>query len=383
MYVNRKAKHLIIKNSRPGKVVVLLGARRVGKTFLVNEILKEEKEKYILWNGEDYAVHELLRRKSIQNYKQLIGNAGLIVIDEAQKIPDIGSALKLLIDSFNNLRIIVTGSSAFDLTNKTGEPLTGRRKEVHLFPLAESEYSRIENATEIFDNLRERLVYGNMPELININDRNDKAEYLRDLVNSYLLKDILIYENIKNSSKLFDLLKLIAFQNGNEVSLQELGKQLSMSKNTVERYLDLLSKVFIIYKLNGFSRNLRKEIVKNSKWYFHDNGIRNAVIANFSPLENRNDIGTLWESYIMSERIKYQKYDGLISNNYFWRTYDRQEIDLVEERDGNLFAYEFKWNEKKTKIPVAWAKSYPDSKFQTITQHNYSEWLIKEAKGNF
>lgn len=377
MTISRITTSEINRCSIPGKVLILLGARRVGKTFLIKEILKKEKEKYIFWNGEDFAVHELLQRRSIQNYKNLIMDSSLIVIDEAQKIPDIGLILKLLIDSFDYLRIIVTGSSSFDLNNITGEPLTGRRKEIRLFPLSESEYHQIEEPAERFDNLKERLVYGNMPELTHFKNVNDKQQYLRDLINSYLLKDILVFENIKNSSKLFNLLKLIAFQCGSEVSLQELGKQLSMSKNTVEKYLDLLSKVFIIYNLKGFNRNLRKEVVKNSKWYFYDNGIRNTIIANFSQIESRNDLGILWENYMMSERIKYQNYNGIISNNYFWRTYDKQEIDLVEERGGNLFAFEFKWNNKKTKPPAAWKKSYPEADYNVITQNNYLEWLIK------
>lgn len=375
MIIDRKAKQILKNKTKPGKVVIILGARRVGKTILLKEFLKEEKEKYIFWNGEDFAVHEILKRRSIKNYQNLIGDARLIVIDEAQMIPEAGKVLKLLIDSFDDLRIIVTGSSAFDLTNLTGEPLTGRMHEINLFPLSEAEYAAIELPEERKDNLRDRLVFGNMPELINYQNPDEKAGYLRELINSYLLKDILVFENIRNSSKLFELLKLIAFQIGNEVSFQELGKQLSVSKNTAERYLDLLSKVFVIYRLSGFSRNLRKEIVKNSKWYFYDNGIRNAVIANFSRIEMRNDIGILWENYMISERIKHQKYSGIISNNYFWRTYDQQEIDFVEEREGKLFAYEFKWKEDKIKIPAAWKNAYPDSQFKAVTQDNYSDWL--------
>ncbi len=375
MIIDRQAKQILKNKTKPGKVVIILGARRVGKTILLKEFLKEEKGKYIFWNGEDFAVHEILKRRSIKNYQNLIGDARLIVIDEAQMIPEAGKVLKLLIDSFEDLRIIVTGSSAFDLTNLTGEPLTGRMHEINLFPLSEAEYAAIELPEERKDNMRDRLVFGNMPELINYQDPDEKAGYLRELINSYLLKDILVFENIRNSSKLFELLKLIAFQIGNEVSFQELGKQLSVSKNTAERYLDLLSKVFVIYRLSGFSRNLRKEIVKNSKWYFYDNGIRNAVIANFSRIEMRNDIGILWENYMISERIKHQKYSGIISNNYFWRTYDQQEIDFVEERGGKLFAYEFKWKEDKIKIPAAWKNAYPDSQFKAVTQDNYSDWL--------
>ena len=299
----------------------------------------------------------------------------MIVIDEAQKIPDIGLVLKLIVDSFEKLKIIVTGSSAFDITNLTGEPLTGRKYEIMTFPVSESEYAGIEKPEERHDNLLYRLVYGNMPELINISDANDKEEYLRDLITSYLLKDILTFEKIKSSAKLFDLLKLIAFQVGSEVSIEELGRQIAMSKNTVEKYLDLLSKVFVIYRLNGFSRNLRKEVVKNSKWYFYDNGIRNAIIANFNPINLRQDKGILWENYLMSERIKHHSYSGVICNRYFWRTYDRQEIDLIEERNGKLFAYELKWKSEKGKVPVAWEKAYPESSFKVINSTNYFDWL--------
>ena len=213
------------------------------------------------------------------------------------------------------------------------------------------------------------------PELANIPDPKSKAEYLREIINSYLLKDILAFENLRNSAKLFDLLKLVAFQLGNEVSIQELGKQLAMSKNTVERYLDILSKVFVLYKLNGFSRNLRKEIVKNSKWYFYDNGIRNAIIANFNSLSARDDLGVLWENYVMSERIKHLSYSGVVYNRYFWRTYDRQEIDLVEEREGKLFAYEFKWRTDKATVPAAWESAYPEAAYQVITHENFMDWL--------
>ncbi|MDP3148926.1 MAG: ATP-binding protein [Ignavibacteria bacterium] len=375
MKIERTAKSLIDKKLRAGKVIVLIGARRVGKTFLLQEIMEETKEKFIYWNGEDFAIHDLLKRRSIKHYKNVIGEATLLIIDEAQHIPEIGFVLKLIVDSFKNLQIIVTGSSSFDISNRTGEPLTGRKYEIQLFPVSESEYCRFEKIQERTDNLRHRLLYGCMPELINYPNEKDKEEYLRTLVNSYLFKDILAVENIRNSSKIFNLVKLIAFQVGNEVSLEELGRQLSMSKNTVEKYLDLLSKMFILHKLTAYSKNLRKEIVKSSKYYFLDNGIRNAIIADFKPLSFRNDIGALWENYMISERLKFQSYNGMIVNNYFWRTYDQQEIDLVEEREGNLFAYEMKWNESKVKIPTAWQKAYPDAQFKVITQENYFEWI--------
>jgi predicted AAA+ superfamily ATPase len=375
MNIPRKALNLIKNKVQPGKVVVLLGARRVGKTFLLNQYLDEIKEKYIFWNGEDFAVHDLLKRRSVQSYKNILGDAKLLVIDEAQKIPDSGMILKLIVDSFADLKIVVTGSSAFDITNLTGEPLTGRKFEIILYPVSENEFRQIEKSQEWYDNLSQRLVYGNLPELVNVESQKDKAEYLREIISSYLLKDILAFENIRNSSKLFDLLKLIAFQAGNEVSVQELGKQLAMSKNTVERYLDILSKVFIVYRLNGFSRNLRKEIVKNSKWYFYDNGIRNAIVANFNAISSRDDLGLLWENYMMSERIKHLSYSGTICNKYFWRTYDKQEIDLIEEREGKLFAYEFKWRADKTVVPVAWKSAYPAATYQLITSQNFMDWL--------
>ncbi|OGU83510.1 MAG: ATPase [Ignavibacteria bacterium RIFOXYA2_FULL_35_9] len=375
MIVVRKAENLIKNKVKPGKVVVLHGARRVGKTFLIKEYLKTVEEKYIFWNGEDFAVHELLSRRSVQNYKNLLGSTKLLVIDEAHKIPDIGHILKLIVDSFEDLKVIVTGSSAFDIANITGEPLTGRKYEIMLYPVSESEFSQFEKPEERHDNLLHRLVYGNLPELISISDPDDKAAYLRDLVNSYLLKDILAFKNIKNSLKLLNLLKLIAYQIGSEVSIEELGRQTAMSKNTVEKYLDLLSKVFVLYRLNGFSRNLRKEVVKNSKWYFYDNGVRNAIVTNFNPISLREDKGLLWENYMMSERIKYHSYSETVCNRYFWRTYDKQEIDLVEEREGKLFAYEFKWKNDRIKIPAAWRKAYPNSSFETITIENISDWL--------
>lgn len=375
MIIERTAKILIQKRLHPGKVIVLLGARRVGKTFLLKEIMSKTKEKFIFWNGEDFALHDLLSRRSVSNYKNIIGDATLLIIDEAQHIQDIGLVLKLIVDSFENLKIIATGSSSFDITNLTGEPLTGRKYDILLFPISEQEYFKIEQPLERKDNLKNRLVYGNMPELIKYKNEKDKEEYLRTLVNSYLFKDILALENIRNSSKIFNLTRLIAFQIGNEVSHEELGKQLSMSKNTVEKYLDLLIKIFVLFKLTGYSGNLRKEVVKSSKYYFVDNGLRNAIIGDFKNLGLRNDVGVLWENYIISERIKFQSYNKMLVNNYFWRTYDQQEIDLIEEREGNLFAFEMKWNETKAKIPKAWGKAYPESFFKVITQENYSEWL--------
>ena len=376
--IDRIIKKQIIKSLIPNKVIVLVGPRRVGKTVLIHQIIKQLDEAHLLLSGEDFRTLNLLEKRSIQNYRNLLGDIRLLIIDEAQKIPQIGSKLKLMIDHIEGLRILITGSSAFDIANYTGEPLTGRKITYNLYALCEQEFFQIENIIEKKDNLEQRLVYGNYPELIHLSGKEEKAEYLREVINSYLLKDILAFENIRNSDKIFDLLRLIAFQIGGQVSLQELGKQLSMSKNTVEKYLDLLSKVFVLHKLGGFSRNLRKEVTKNSKWYFYDNGLRNLLIANINPISLRNDIGMLWENYIISERIKFQRYNKMIVNNFFWRTYDQQEIDWVEEREGKLFGYEFKWNpRKKVKVPRAWKKEYKDAEFKIINQDNYLDWISK------
>ncbi len=374
-YLIRDHSKNIVKRIQPNKVVIVLGARRVGKTVLIKEILKNIDEPILTLNGDDINVHDKLAIRSIENYKQILGSYKILYIDEAQKIPEIGLKLKLMIDEIKDLKIIISGSSSFDIQKVAGEPLTGRKYTFKLFPLSENEYNQTENNIIKTDKIRERLILGNYPELIHIPDREDKIEYLNEVVSSYLLKDILMYENLNNSQKIFNLLKLIAFQIGGEVSLQELGKQLGISKNTVGKYLDLLCKVFILHKVEGFSRNLRKEITKNARWYFTDNGIRNAVIANFNSIESRNDVGALWENYMISERIKYQEYNRISSNNYFWRTYDQQEIDWVEERDGSLFGYEFKWSETKVKIPSQWKNTYPDAKFELINQNNFSQWL--------
>ena len=375
IYLVRELSNLILKKLQPNKVVILYGARRVGKTMLVNEILAKVNEPILRLNGDDINVHDKLSIRSIENYKQILGTYKLLYIDEAQKIPEIGLKLKLMIDEIEGLRIIISGSSSFDIHKNAGEPLTGRKYTFTLYTLSENEYTQIENNINKMDKVRERLIFGNYPELLHLPDRQDKVDYLNEMISSYLLKDILVYEHIKNSQKIFNLLRLIAFQIGGEVSLQELGIQLGISKNTVEKYLDLLSKVFILHKVEGFSRNLRKEITKNSRWYFLDNGIRNAVIANFNPLHARNDIGALWENYMISERLKYQEYKRISSNNYFWRTYEQQEIDWVEERDGSLFGYEFKWKEEKVKIPTQWKSAYPDASFELININNFSEWL--------
>ena len=366
------------KKVLPNKVLILLGARRVGKTELIKNYLQTiPDESYLQLNGEDINDANLLKERSVTNYKRLLHNIDLLVIDEAQTIPDIGLILKLIVDSIEGIKIIATGSSVFDLNNHLGEPLVGRKNTLYLFPLAQIEFSTQENYKQTTENLEQRLLFGGYPELIQYSDWEDKKEYLFEIINSYLLKDILVFEGIKHADKIYDLLRLIAYQLGKEVSLQELANQLQMSKNTVANYLDLLSKVFIIFKVEGFSRNLRKEIVKSSRWYFYDNGIRNGIINNFNRLDSRTDVGDLWENYLASERIKKQNYQKTKTNNYFWRTYDQQELDWLEEKATTLAGFEFKWNEnKKTKIPTAFAKAYPEATFEVINKSNYLDFIM-------
>ena len=377
-YINRAIKDAFLKKMTPNKVLLLLGARRVGKTSFIEHFINDNiKEPVLELYGEDMSTAEILKQRTVENYKRLMGKHKVLIIDEAQKIQDIGQILKLMVDKIDGIKIIATGSSVFDLANQLGEPLTGRKVTFNLYPLAQMEYSEEENIVQTKSLLEERLIYGNYPELLKYDSYEEKAAYLNELVNSYLLKDILEHDGIKNSAKLINLLRLLAFQIGKEVSLEELGRQLGMSRSSVERYLDLLSKVFVIYKVSGFSRNLRKEITKTSRWYFYDNGIRNTLIANFNPIALRNDIGELWENYLLSERIKYQQYSGMIVNNYFWRTYYQQEIDWIEEREGNLFAYEIKWKDKKVKVPSAWKDAYPDSEYSVISQDNYLNFITR------
>jgi predicted AAA+ superfamily ATPase len=255
--------------------------------------------------------------------------------------------------------------------------LTGRKYTLQLFPLCFEEFSRNENPLETLERAEDRMIFGGYPEVWRLDERIQKIAYLKELVNDYLFRDILEFENVQNASKLKDLLRLIAHQTGKDVSNHELGLQLGINKNTVDRYLDLLSKVFIIFRVQGFSKNLRKEITKSHRWYFHDNGIRNVFLANFNQPNMRNDLGSLWENYLISERVKTLSYRLDYANTYFWRTYDQQEIDWVEEKDGALHGYEIKWQVRRTKPPAAWSKAYPEAKYTVIHRDNYQAWLTE------
>ncbi len=375
MVIKRLLQEKISKRITPGKVVVIYGARRVGKTVLLRELVNSFEGKTLLLNGEDYDVQSMLANRSVANYRHLFNGVELVAIDEAQNIPNIGSVLKLMVDEIDGLSVIASGSSSFDLLNKTGEPLVGRSVKFQLTPLSCKEISSVETPFEMSQNLEQRMLYGMYPEVVTMSSNDMRIEYLREIVDSYLLKDILAVDGIKNASKMQNLLRLIALQVGSEVSYDELGTQLGMSKNTVERYLDLLSKVFVVYRVGAFARNIRKEVCKAGKWYFYDNGVRNAILNNFSPLAVRNDVGHLWENYFLSERRKYIHNNLKYIEQYFWRTYDKQELDLVEECDGNLLAMEIKWGKKTPKLPNVFANAYQGAEFQVINKDNYLDWV--------
>ncbi len=359
-----------------GKVFVVLGPRRVGKTKLIEKLISQYKGKVYSGTGDNLDLREVLSTQRLQKIKSVMGPYDLIFIDEAQRIPDIGYSVKLLVDSFPEKIIILTGSSSFDLSGQLGEPLTGRQKQKKLFPLSVIELEKQFGGMFLIENMEELLIFGSYPEVLKQDSIIDKKEYLLSIRDSYLLKDIFELEEIKFRNKLFDLLRLLAFQIGHEVSMNELANKLGIAKQSVERYLSLLEKVFVVKRLGGFSRNLRNEVTKSSRFYFFDNGVRNAIINNFNPIHSRDDVGMLWENFMVMERLKKQEYQRLFSNNYFWRTYDQNEIDFVEEREGRLFAFEFKYGAHKAKEPKQWRKAYPDSEFKVVTSHNFLEFLI-------
>ena len=360
----------------PGKVVVVYGPRRVGKTTLIRRYVQQHDRDALVVTGEDIAVREYLESQSLAKLKAFVGGRRTLIVDEAQYVRQIGLNLKLLADHVEGLRIIATGSSSFDLAQQTGEPLTGRKTTLLLLPLAQLELREVESAHETAANLEMRLIYGSYPEVILMESNEDRELYVKELVASYLFKDILQLEGIRHTDKLLRLLQLVAFQIGREVSVTELGAQLGMNKNTVDRYLDLLEKAYVIYGRRGFSRNLRKEITKSRRYYFYDNGIRNGLISNFNVLSLRDDAGILWENYILAERLKYNLYTGHLAESYFWRTYDQQEIDLVEEWGGRLHAAEIKWSPRAApRLPRGWRHAYPASSFRVVHQGNYLDFI--------
>lgn len=381
MIIKRDVYKILQKKLERGKVLVLYGPRRVGKTYVLENLAKDLKKKgetvkYL--KGDNQITQDRLSSLVPETLINSVGKkTTVLIVDEAQKIPKIGDNLKILIDDFPHIKIIASGSASFSLAQKVGEPLTGRKKTYTLFPVSAKELIETKGASYYSEAFEQHLLYGGYPEVFLKNSLEEKEEYLKNLVDDFLFRDILEIERVKNPKILRDLLSLIAFQIGHEVSLTGLGNRLEINKKTVARYLDLLEKSFIIINIRGFSRNLRKEVYQNSRWYFYDNGVRNALINNLNPINLRNDVGSLWENYIVIERLKKQAYSLIPSNNYFWRTYDQKEIDWVEEREGKLFGYEIKWTDKNTsKPPKGWIKTYKNASFELINKNKYLDFII-------
>lgn len=363
----------IIKNRFfKGKAIIILGPRQVGKTTLILELLK--KKEHLFLNGDDPAIREMLENISTAKLKTIIGKHKIVFIDEAQRIDDIGITLKLITDQMQDVQLLVSGSSAFEINNKTQEPLTGRKFEYHLYPISWEELEGNVGYAEASQQLEERLIYGMYPDVIN--NRSEAREILKQLSSSYLYKDVLGLTGIRKPEVLDKLLKALALQLGSEVSYNELAGLLEIDKGTVSKYIDVLEKSFIVFQLNSFSRNQRNEIKNNRKIYFYDNGIRNIIISNLNPMELRNDKGALWENFLIAERIKIQSYHSIYSNNYFWRTVQRQEIDFIEESEGKINAYEFKWKSGgRKRIPKSFLTNY-EAAGHTIDKENFRDFVI-------
>lgn len=357
------------------KAIILLGPRQAGKTTLLRELVRRNQLDALSWNGDETDIREMLKNPTSTQLKSYIGKHKILIIDEAQRIENIGLAIKLIYDNIPGVKVIATGSSAFELANRINEPLTGRKWEFFLYPVSYGEMVEHHGLIEERRLLEQRLIYGYYPDVVT--SPGQEKETLQQLADSYLYKDILTWENIQKPEKLEKLIQALAFQLGNEVSYLELSRMTGIDKETVERYITLLERAFVVFRLGAFSRNLRKELSKARKIYFYDNGIRNAVIRNYAPLGLRADKGALWENFLISERLKFLQKNEWFTNRFFWRTHDRQEIDYIEERDGILHAFEFKWSEKaKTKFPTVFLITYPEHKTEVINRSNFEAFVM-------
>ena len=373
--INRVIEKAIIDTFDKRKIIILSGARQVGKTTIARKIADKSNMKTLWLNGDEPDVRKMLTDVTSVQLKALVGNHKLVVIDEAQRVTNIGITLKLMIDNLKDVQIFATGSSSFDLANLINEPLTGRKYDYFLFPLS---FNELVNHTSLLDekrNLENRLIYGAYPDVIN--NPGEEREILNTLSDSYLYKDLFAFEQLKKPAILEKLLQALALQMGNQVSYNELGQLIGADNQTIERYVGLLEKSYVIFRIGTLSRNLRNELKKTRKIYFYDNGIRNAIINDFSKLDLRVDVGALWENYLISERMKINHYSKRWVNTFFWRTRAQQEIDYIEERDGRLFAYEFKWNpKKKARIPSTFTKAYPQAETEILSKDNYTDFLL-------
>lgn len=358
------------------KVIVLYGARQIGKTTMLKNLMSEFRGKSLWVNGDLAEYQEVLSSKSKASLQALIDDNELVIIDEAQNIPSIGENLKILYDEFPNVRVIATGSSSLELAGKTKESLAGRAITLQMHPIAIQELRKDFSLFDLKTNLHDYIIYGLYPEIVTATGADTKKNLLKELVSSYLYRDILQLSNIKNSDKIYKLLQLLAYQVGQLVSIHELAKSLSLNHETVGNYLDLLEKSFVIFSLSGLSRNPRKEISKMDKYYFVDTGVRNSLINDFNTLDIRNDKGELWENFFINERRKYLDYNNHIVQRYFWRRYSGAELDWVELQDDHFHVFEIKWNKTRKNPPASWVTDYPNHDFHSITQDNFWEYVM-------
>ncbi len=355
-----------------GKAIIIVGARQVGKTTLIKNLLQEKE--YLFLDADDPTIRQLLSSPNTEQIKTFIGDYKTVFVDEAQRIEGIGLTLKIITDQFKNVQLFVSGSSSFDLGNKLIEPLTGRKWEYELFPISWEEFEKKEGFIKAEQNIENRLLYGFYPEVLN--NQGKEREVLKNLASSYLYRDILAFSDIRKPEILDNLLLALALQVGNEVNYNELSQTIGVNKITIQKYIDILEKGYIVFRLNSFSRNLRNEIKRNRKIYFYDNGIRNIIIGNFNQLKLRTDIGALWENFLISERVKQNIYKETFARIYFWRTKQKQEIDFVEEKNGKIFGFEFKWKAKsKIKLPKTFTKTY-SAETKIIDRNNFREFVI-------